>query len=90
MLQVKWKEIAMHLLNRFTEKARHEVIENLLSAKHETYYSEEIVEVITECIGLADPTQTFREPEDIYTTLAYLIDPDYTDALVCLSRRKNA
>lgn len=67
----------MHLLNGFTEKARHKVIENLLSAKHETYYKEEIVEVITECIGLADPAQTFREPEDIYTTLAYLIDPDY-------------
>ena len=71
----------MYLSNRFTEKARHEVIENLLSAKHETYYKEEIVEVIEECIGIADTTQTFREPEDIYTTLAYLIDPDYADAL---------
>ncbi|MBF4807128.1 MAG: hypothetical protein HXK26_00265 [Lancefieldella rimae] len=78
------------MVNGFTEKARHEVIENLLSAQHKTYYNEEIVEVIKECIGLADPPQTFREPEDIYTTLAYLIDPDYADALVCLSRRKNA
>ena len=69
------------MTNGFTEKARHEVIKNLLSARHKTYYNEEIVEVITEYIGLADPIQTFRTPEDIYTPIAYLIDPDYVDAL---------
>lgn len=42
---------------------------------HETYYNEEIVDNICDAINIADPTNTFRTPEDIYNLLADLIDP---------------
>lgn len=34
-----------------------------------------IVENICDAINIADPTNTFRTPEDIYNLLADLIDP---------------
>lgn len=38
-------------------------------------YKEEIVENICDAINIADPTNTCREPEDIYQLLAGIIDP---------------
>lgn len=54
---------------------REEVAETLREFKHKTYYKEEIVENICDAINIADPTNTFREPEDIYQLLADTIDP---------------
>lgn len=54
---------------------REEVAETLREFKHKTYYKEEIVENICDAINIADPTNTFREPEDIYQLLAGIIDP---------------
>lgn len=42
--------------------------------RHTTYYHEEIVENICDVISIADPLNTFREPEDVYRLLADLID----------------
>lgn len=54
---------------------REEVAETLREFKHKTYYKEEIVENICDAISITDPTNTFREPEDIYQLLAGIIDP---------------
>lgn len=54
---------------------REKVAETLREFKHKTYYKEEIVENICDAINIADPTNTFREPEDIYQLLADIIDP---------------
>ena len=54
---------------------REEVAETLREFKHKTYYKEEIVENICDAINIADPTNTFHEPEDIYQLLAGIIDP---------------
>jgi hypothetical protein len=54
---------------------REEVAETLREFKHKTYHKEEIVENICDAINIADPTNTFREPEDIYQLLAGIIDP---------------
>jgi hypothetical protein len=54
---------------------REEVAETLREFKHKTYYKEEIVENICDAINIADPTNTFRTPEDIYALLADIIDP---------------
>ena len=54
---------------------RREVAEALRGLRHMTYYSEEVVENIKDAIGIADPVNTFREPEDVYELLADLIDP---------------
>lgn len=58
-----------------SENVRREVAEMLRGLRHRTYYSEEIVENIEETINIADPVNTFREPEDVYEVLADLIDP---------------
>ena len=58
-----------------SENVRREVAEMLRELRHRTYYSEEIVENIEETINIADPVNTFREPEDVYELLADLIDP---------------
>ena len=58
-----------------TSDVRREVAEELRGLRHMTYYSEEVVENIKDAIGIADPVNTFREPEDIYELLADLIDP---------------
>lgn len=54
---------------------RTEIATALHGLTHETYYNEEIVENICDAINIADPTNTFREPEDIYQLLADIIDP---------------
>lgn len=54
---------------------REEVAETLRELTHETYYNEKIVDNICDAINIADPTNTFREPEDIYQLLAGIIDP---------------
>lgn len=54
---------------------RREVAENLRELRHTTYYREEVVENICDAISIADPVNTFREPEDVYKLLADLIDP---------------
>ncbi|MDY2723927.1 MAG: hypothetical protein SOV20_08955 [Coriobacteriales bacterium] len=58
-----------------TSDERRKVAEELRGLRHMTYYSEEVVENIKDAIGIADPVNTFREPEDIYELLAGLIDP---------------
>ena len=57
---------------------RREVAERLRGLRHRTYYREEIVESICDAISIADPVNTFREPEDVYELLADLIDPTCT------------
>ena len=54
---------------------RVEIASELRELRHKTYYNEEIVDNITDVIAIADPTNTFREPEDIYELLADIIDP---------------
>lgn len=58
-----------------TSDVRRDVAEQLRILRHITYYSEEVVENICDAINIADPVNTFREPEDIYECLADLIDP---------------
>ena len=58
-----------------TDKQRREVAQELRELRHTTYYSEEVVENICDAISIADPANTFREPEDVYKLLADLIDP---------------
>nr|WP_314638549.1 hypothetical protein [uncultured Olsenella sp.] len=58
-----------------TADERREVAERLRDLQHMTYYAEETLENIKDAIGLADTTNTFREPEDVYEVLADLIDP---------------
>ena len=59
-----------------SNQQRREVAEDLRGLRHKTYYKEEVVENICDVISIADPANTFREPEDIYKLLADLIDPD--------------
>lgn len=58
-----------------SDKERREVAEQLRMLRHITYYREEVMENICDAINIADPVNTFREPEDIYECLADLIDP---------------
>lgn len=55
--------------------SREEIAARLRELRHKTYYREEIVESICDAISIADPVNTFREPEDVYKLLADLIDP---------------
>lgn len=59
-----------------TDNQRREVAQELRELRHTTYYSEEIVENICDAISIADPANTFREPEDVYKLLADLIEPE--------------
>ncbi|WP_278591503.1 hypothetical protein [Olsenella uli] len=61
-----------------TSDERREVAAGLRELRHRTYYREEIVESITDALSIADPVNTFREPEDVYELLADLIDPTCT------------
>lgn len=58
-----------------TSDERQEVAARLRELRHRTYYREEIVESICDAISIADPVDTFREPEDVYKLLADLMDP---------------
>lgn len=60
---------------RQTSDVRRDVADQLRILRHITYYREEVVENICDAINIADPVNTFREPEDIYECLADLIDP---------------
>lgn len=62
-----------------TDKQRREVAQELSELRHSTYYSEEIVENICDATSIADPANTFREPEDVYKLLADLIEPQPID-----------
>lgn len=59
--------------------SRQEVAAKLRELRHRTYYREEIVESICDAISIADPVNTFREPEDVYELLTNLIDPTCHD-----------
>lgn len=59
---------------RISDDERREVAQGLRELRHTTYYREEIVENICDAISIADPVNTFREPEDVYELLADLID----------------
>lgn len=61
------------------DEQRREVAQELSELRHTTYYSEEIVENICDAISIADPANTFREPEDVYKLLADLIEPQPID-----------
>jgi transcription initiation factor IIE alpha subunit len=58
-----------------TDEERREVAERLRKTRHKTCYNEEVVENIKDAISIADPVNTFREPEDVYELLADLIEP---------------
>ena len=57
-----------------SDEKRREVAQELRELRHTTYYREEVVENICDVISIADPVNTFREPEDVYKLLADLID----------------
>lgn len=57
-----------------SDEKRREIAANLRELRHTTYYREEVVENICDVISIADPVNTFREPEDVYKLLADLID----------------
>ena len=63
-------------VGRVTDNQRREVAQELRELRHTTYYREEVVENICDAISIADPVNTFREPEDVYKLLADLIDPE--------------
>lgn len=64
---------------RVSDEKRREVAQELRELRHTTYYREEVVENICDVISIADPVNTFREPEDVYKLLADLIDPEEGD-----------
>ena len=57
-----------------SDSERREVAQGLRELRRTTYYREEIVENICDAISIADPVNTFREPEDVYELLADLVD----------------
>lgn len=57
-----------------SDSERRDVAQELRELRHTTYYQEEVVENICDVIRIADPVNTFREPEDVYKLLADLID----------------
>lgn len=61
-------------MHTISDDQRREVAQELRGLRHTTYYHEEIVENICDVISIADPVNTFREPEDVYRLLADLID----------------
>lgn len=58
-----------------TSDERREVAEQLREARPSTYYAEELVELIEDALLPAFPTETWREPTDVLSALADLIDP---------------
>lgn len=57
-----------------TSDERREVAEQLREARPSTYYAEELVELIEDALLPAFPTETWREPTDVLSALADLID----------------
>ena len=76
-----------------SDEKRREVAQELRELRHTTKYREEVVENICDVISIADPVNTFREPEDVYKLLAdlidrptcriYAIDHEYEDSVRC-------
>lgn len=62
-----------------TDNQRREIAQELRELRHTTYYREEVVENICDAISIADPANTFREPEDVYKLLAELIEQQPID-----------
>ena len=58
-----------------TSDERREVAEQLREARPSTYYAEELAELIEDSLLPAFPTETWREPTDVLSALADLIDP---------------
>ena len=58
-----------------TSDERREVAEQLREARPSTYYAEELAELIEDSLLPAFPTETWREPTDVLSRLADLIDP---------------
>lgn len=65
---------------------RMEIAAELRELRHKTYYNEEIVDNIVESISVADPTNTFREPEDVYELLADIIDPTCHNKAIAINK----
>lgn len=65
---------------------RMEIAAELRELRHKTYYNEEIVDNIVESISAADPTNTFREPEDVYELLADIIDPTCHNKAIAINK----
>ena len=65
---------------------RMEIAAELRELRHKTYYNEEIVDNIVESISVADPTNTFREPEDVYELLAGIIDPTCHNKAIAINK----
>lgn len=63
-----------------------EIAAELRELRHKTYYNEEIVDNIVESISVADPTNTFREPEDVYELLADIIDPTCHNKAIAINK----
>ena len=58
-----------------TSDERREVAEQLREARPSTYYAEELVDLIKDALLPAYPAETWREPTDVLSALADLIDP---------------
>lgn len=58
-----------------SDEKRREVAEQLRGARPTTYYAEELVVVIKDALLPAYPTETWREPTDVLSALADLIEP---------------
>lgn len=65
---------------------RMEIAAELRELRHKTYYNEEIVDNIVESISVADTTNTFREPEDVYELLADIIDPTCHNKAIAINK----
>ena len=58
-----------------TSDERREVANQLRDARPSTYYDEELVDLIKDALLPAYPVETWREPTDVLSALADLIDP---------------
>lgn len=65
---------------------RMEIAAELRELRHKTYCNEEIVDNIVESISVADPANTFREPEDVYELLADIIDPTCHNKAIAINK----
>ena len=58
-----------------TDNERREVANQLRDARPSTYYDEELVDLMKDALLPAYPVETWREPTDVLSALADLIDP---------------
>lgn len=57
------------------DNQRREVANQLRDARPSTYYDEELVDLMKDALLPAYPVETWREPTDVLSALADLIDP---------------